>query len=480
MSEPRFYEIYKKLPPGSRNRFTGFVQSPVFNTRQLLIDLLQFAHYQVSNEEDWDSEGATSAFKHKKPLTNLQLNNLLSDLLQLLYKFISIEYLESKQELSQITMTKALHQLGASKVGWKASQKAIEGYGAEHAYYAFEMLSLKDQFRFELKKGTDSDLLDQAVHQLDLSFALHRLSVWCELANRKRLLGEQYDEHSWISFENWLDSQMKSSFSTSILLQLYIKILAWLKQPEDDTWYSHFLDDLNSIADELTRDHLSDLLNYIQNYCVLRINEGKRSFLQELLRVYQMMVQFDVLVTDGYLSEWTYKNIVTVGVRTNAFEWTEQFVHDHYSFIEPKVRDNAYMYNLAVVYQESGQLQKCQSLLARVKFTDPVYYLDAKCLLLRIYFQEEAEEALYALRESVNIYLLRQKKFKKTQKILYKNLFGFTYRLFKIKYASYHLKKEELHKKLHELQHNIDETEWIANRYWLKEKCNELKIIWSV
>ena len=51
-----------------------------------------------------------------------------------------------------------------------------------------------------------------------------------------------------------------------------------------------------------------------------------KNYYLEFLDLYKIQLEKGLLFRNGYLEEWDYKNIVTAGVRTNEFIWTEKFI----------------------------------------------------------------------------------------------------------------------------------------------------------
>ena len=170
----------------------------------------------------------------------------------------------------------------------------------------------------------------------------------------------------------------------------------------------------------------------------------------------------------------TYKNIITVGVRLHAFEWTENFIHGYYNKLAPAQRDNGYQYNLAGYYYVKQDFDKAMQLLNRVNFTDPNYYLDAKSILLKIFYDHQEFEALLSLKDTVKIYLLRDKQLSKSQRALYKNLFNNTIKLYKLRINKGMVNEEKWAKLFTALRQEVDSTTILANKQWLQLKIAEV------
>ena len=133
---------------------------------------------------------------------------------------------------------------------------------------------------------------------------------------------------------------------------------------------------------------------------------------------------------------------------------------------------NAYHYNLAAIYFEKNEFSEAMDELNKIQFTDPVYYLDSRSMLLKIYYADKDHDAISSLYNSVRVYLLRGKQLSKKQADLYRNLFLYTYKLSMLNInkkvlgnALYNERKQSLKTKV------INAS--VANKNWLLEKINE-------
>ncbi len=298
--------------------------------------------------------------------------------------------------------------------------------------------------------------------------------MWCESLNRSNVLSYEYD----VKQHNKLQMILKEylpEYAEHPFVSLYYPTYKRLQNLDDNSWYDGYLKKTKEHLHKIQFDDGKEICNYIQNYCVKRINEGEQEFLKELFELFKLMLKTNLAFEGLYLPQWTYKNIVTVGVRLKEFGWTESFIYEYYQKLPPEEFVNAYQYNLAVLYYKSGDFKRAMQLLNKVHFTDPNYYLDAKAILLKIYFEKEEYDAIYSLKDTVKIYLLRDKILNKNQKLLYKNLFTYTMKLFKLKFESAHLDREQIDAALKKLHNDLEQNHFIANKQWLMAKTgNEI------
>ncbi|MBP9705137.1 MAG: hypothetical protein KBD79_10320 [Chitinophagales bacterium] len=464
MSIPKVISALHSLSQAKRKRFSKFLHSPYFNTRLKVIALGDYIT-ELQSEEDWDSATAFDLVFGKKKFEPLPLNNVLSDLYKLLERFLRIEAMEQADDLKHAAEVKGILNISAPSVT-KAFLRKKEKQDRQDPFGKYQLYKLSDQFHFQQTRKNNNDDLIASQKNFTTHFLQQQLRTWCELLNRSNILSLEFDKNELSKFKTVLN-QFEDDLQKNPSIHLYYSIFQWLNNPADDDWYIGFPEKLIAHLDKLSENNAKEICAYVQNYCVKRINEGKENFLRELFNLFRLMIEKNLITDNNSLSQWTYKNIVTTGLRLKEFEETEQFIHEWYIKLPEAVRDNAYQYNLAVLHYESKQYKRAMQLLNKVHFTDPNYYLDAKCILLKIYFEQEAFESIHTLKDTVKIYLLREKLLSKNQKQLYKNLFNYTLKLYRLKYESGYLADEKLQAALQKLTNEIQQNELVANKAWL-------------
>lgn len=206
---------------------------------------------------------------------------------------------------------------------------------------------------------------------------------------------------------------------------------------------------------------------YAQNYCIKRINSGNQDYLQELFGLYKTTLDRKIVFDGKYISPWTYKNIVGVALRVEEYNWVEKFIHEYKEYVSPELRENAFAFNLASFYFNKGKFDKALELLRNVEFTDIVYSLDSKAMLLRIYYELKEMEPLWSLLDSFQVYLRRNKLVSDSQKAIYMNLIQFVKEATRIRKGD----KDAVNK----LKDKIEKIKQVAYSQWLKKKVEELK-----
>lgn len=194
------------------------------------------------------------------------------------------------------------------------------------------------------------------------------------------------------------------------------------------------------------------------NYGIKEFNSGKKHYLREVFNLYKQGLKYGVFLDNDVLSHYTYGNINSAALGLKEFTWAEDFLNEYKAFLAPKNRDNVYQYNLATLYFRKPDYAKAMDFLQTVEFTDLIYNIESRRMLLKIYFSLGEEEALYSLLESFKRFIYRQKDLG-YHRDSFLNLIRFAGRLLKLSQDD----KEGRLKLLKE----IEETKEVADKQWL-------------
>ena len=238
-------------------------------------------------------------------------------------------------------------------------------------------------------------------------------------------------------------------------------------EAENTDHYYKLVGLLEKHGDLFPRNEAEFIYTTALNYCIKKLNQGSHQFLEEYFNVFVILLEKELLITDGELSPWHFRNIVTAALRLGKFEWTANFIKDSQSLLPASMKDNAVSFNLAMLYFYQKKHDKVIELLRSVEYDDLSYNLNSKSMLLQTYYELDEIEPLYSLMETFRTYLNRHKNFPASRRAPYLNLIKFTRQLTKIMPGD----KEAIAK----LKSDIEETKDVASIVWLRDKIAELE-----
>ena len=255
-------------------------------------------------------------------------------------------------------------------------------------------------------------------------------------------------------------------FKNVSLLTVYRQVVNCLNEPDIESHFKNLLISLEQQTENLTKKDLSKCYFIAQNYCALKINQGKREYYREVFEIFKKIIQKGILLEEENLSEGIFKNIVTAGLGVGEFEWTEKFIEEYSPYLPVGIRENARTFNLSYLFFHQKRYSDVLNLLQNVEYNNVVYVLGSKIILIQTYYELNEILALESLIESFRIYLRRNKVLSKNLKREYINYLNFVKNLTVLS----GFEKKELAK----LREKIMASTSPTHKKWLLEKIDHI------
>ncbi|MBE2245904.1 MAG: hypothetical protein IAE67_01505 [Candidatus Competibacteraceae bacterium] len=463
--------LLKSFSSSNLRDFEKFLHSPYYNKNELLIQLfgiLRKEHpaYEGKNIE---REKIYQRLYKDQPFEEPKLRYLFSDFSKLLEQYIMLKELEkNKVQQNQLLLTyyrthdieKYFSQVLDETNKWLEQQNQRDSDYYFYRYLTEESLYYYSSVRRD--KSLDT-ILQEAADNLDYYYLSKKLKYLCEMFTRQNFLNSDYHTPLLKEVTEYVRQSQMDSFPA---IQAYYYVLQTLIEEDNESHYNQLLTYLDQHRQTFSRDEYRDLYFLAQNYCTKRINKGDTRYLNKFLDLSKILLDKELIYENGYIIPSTFKNIVTVGLRLEEFDWVEEFLIKYKDRLAPKYRDNAYTYNQAWLSFFKGDYRKTLRLLSNVEYMDVYYILDSKILLLKTYYETEDVDAFYSLAESFYVYLRRNDLISDYQKTISLNFVKFVKRLMRIRLGD--VKQAEL------LLSEIKEKQHVASISWLIKKTEQL------
>ncbi len=463
MEKSKLFGLYGKLNRRERRRFRAFVHSPYYNKNELVIRLLDVTEGFLEGRPVGDGS-VEAAMKEVLPPARQckkQFAYLQSELLQLLERFLGLEYYQQKAHQAEIDILSALLEKNATKhldsryrrTRHSLQQEHQDSMGKYESRYALSRLAtMKDISRRLRTRGSH---LQQASDDLDSFYFASKLQYGCEMLNRERILNMTYDTTTTALIAEYLE-QMED---LPLLIKLYLHIYKTYKAPEDESVYEELIRLIYLHQGDIHKDEMRTILLYAINHGQRKVRHAdKGTYLRRILGLFQIGLSERFLFQGKYLSHWTYSNAALVGLNLREYEWTEDFIVRYRDHLEPATRDDPYHYMLANMYYHKGEYEKVLDLLRALKFVDMQYHMGARVILIKTFYATGALESLLSLLASFSAYLRRNKQISPGLKKTYLNFCNLLHQILKVRPAD----REKLLMR-------IRQTEPLAERTWLEK-----------
>ncbi|MFL5751818.1 MAG: hypothetical protein ACJ76F_00305 [Bacteroidia bacterium] len=457
------------LSNSEKKELGDFISSPFFNKNEQLVllyaellPLLSLPREKIKEEKFYEK---ISGKKYEEQ----KFRYLLSNLNLLIEDFFSIKKWTQHTDLKKQLLIENLHDKKLNKFVQQHQQLLLSGT-EKNLLQDSDFLGVKlqsEEVSFKFASEYDNRSVDSRLQKLsdsiDTYYLAKKLKYACEMINRRNVLQVNYNIHFIEEIKVFLSG---SSFLNVPAVSLYYHILNSLLKPLEEKHYRKLKKGLTEHRQVFSNNELRDMFTFAQNYCIRQLNTGKIHYLEELFQNYEFLLEEKIIIADNNLSQFDFKNIVVIALRLHKYGWVKSFISDYLAYLPATERKNAEVYNLSRLYYSSGEIKKALKLMQDVEFTDIYYHLDAKVLLIKIYYDTNAFESLMPLFTSFNNYLKRNRKVSDYQQLSYQNFLKITIRLFNYKMFD--------KGNINTLKPEIEEGKNMADINWLKEKLKEL------
>lgn len=482
MKNSNFIKLLKTLSPSELRQFKDYFHSPFFNKNKKVIKL---GDYIFQHAPDFESEGLQkiAAFEWiygNEKYDRFKLNNLLSYLLQLLFDFIAFEEYNQRPQQKVAYQLKALLRREMTSVAeqrvhrFRQLQNQMSFRDFEYYHLEYQLFeNLDDLFLTKQRRGYDENLQLKNDH-LDVYYVANKFRIALDMANRKGVVDAGYECHFLESLLKYYQQNF-NDFQNIPTLKIYYSTLQMIENQAEEQHYFDLKALLERHADIFPIRELTSIYNYALNYCIKKINFGKGLFYKEILDLYKALLKRKALFRNGYLTQWTFRNIVTAGIRSKEFDWTEKFISNYQNRLLPEEQKNAVSFNLANLFFEKNDFAAALQQLQNVAFSDNFYQISAKTIQLKSYFELEETEAFYSLVTAFLKYLRRHRQLSDYHKELNMNFVKLAKKLFKLKQSTGILGNTTFEKKRKAFEEELEQAEKVVSKDWLKKVMEELE-----
>lgn len=483
MHKTRFIQLLSQLEEREHSAFSSYLEHRTKGKDALLCLLFKeilrvgpdFSQKKLPKVSLWQN------IYPNRPFRELAFNNLLSNLLQKLYEFLAVELIRQNKGLQSNLLLDHFRKRELQDfipfliMRLELQQRKSPLRNSQYLWQQVEINAYKDYAEIIQEKRSYNIFLQKENDYLDLYYHLEKLRIAVDMLSRQTVVNLDYKPTHLAAILAHYD-QHPELLESYPAIHIYWQALSMLQHQEQEAAYFKLKTLLSEHLSIFPIEEARTLYNYLLNYCVRKINTGFGQFYEEILGLYQFLLEAQLLEQQGKLTQWTFINILTTGLRLQNYEWTEDFVHRYKNALDPSTRDNVYAYSLASIYFEKGDLGEALSLLQSVAFTDAFYQLAAKIIQLKIYYLEEEVDAFFSLSLATQRYLSRNRQLSTYQKKSNEHFLKLIKRLFQLKIKAKYLQQGRYQAQVQKLKDRIKDTEILGNRKWLEQELTDLAL----
>lgn len=471
MQKSRLIEVLHTFSKKEFRELKKWFLSPAHNQRQDVVDLYDYLLKKdhLHNEEALKKEKVYQAIYPNQPFDDAKMRQVIHFTFKALESFLAYTSFLEKGNNQELNLVREYRRRGLKRPFEKAFKTILSSQNAptyQDDYFLYEKYALQlEQYKFysktEKRAGTFN--LQEISDEFDLYFIASKLKYACSMLSHQVVYKTDYQNIFLKDILAYINQKKELLNIPSI--STYYFIYKMLSEPDNEAYFIKLKQQLDVNKSALPLEEMQIVYLYALNYCTKKMNSGKSKFIKEAWNILKTGIEENILIEDGVLNRFLYKNFIAIGIRLEYYEEVEEYIFKYGKLLKEKHKENYIKFNLARLYYVRSNYEKAMELVSQYEFKDILVNLSAKTMLLKMYYELSEFKALESLLESMRAYLQR-KQVLGYHKSNYKNIVRYTKKLLKVNpYSKEHIAK---------LQQEIEEATPLTEKAWLLKQLDAL------
>jgi len=461
MPELKIEQLIRAMNKHEANSFEKYLRSPFFNSDPKLLPVFRTLFKKKSDAASGEKQKKISGNKSKEFRYHC---SFLSTHLENFYALRDIN--NAPMLAAQISLNAVAKRDAEKSFSYlfqhfrKQTEKSF--HDEDYYYHRYKAFNGFLAYTGQKKKRKHIIRFDEAMRELDKFYVSRKLQLVCEIVNAQNVISAEYKV---LLLDEIKELVANEHFNNEPSIDIYYKVLLTLTEPDNETHIEDLQSLIKSYSKWFSAGELNNLYLYLKNYCIKKLNQGVSGYLERLFEIYKLILNDSKVMKSDYLSQWEFKNIVSVALRLKETKWTQQFIDKYLTMLHPREQRNARIYNIANLSFHLKNYKATLKLLQNVEFSDLYYQLDARTMMLKLYFETDDDTSFFSQVSSFRVFLSRNKLISSYQRSIYRNFIKYSVRLHRAG-----AKKT----KLQSLLNKINSVTNIGDKRWIEENAKLL------
>lgn len=468
MYNSKVVQLIKVFDSSEREALKKWVNSPIHTQHKKSIELIStllskrnLSPRNTNKKKLYNTLFPTESYNEKK------INHLISYCGRIVEEFIefSLQNKNEFQKKKQLVLYLDQHKLDKyaqqhlQKLQKEQCKQTIQNQAYFQKQYQLEQLIFERQ---HIDERSDNTNLQAVLDNQFIAFVLDTLYYACETITHQRLYQSSYDIPLLPSI---LQTIQTGKYDHIPAIQLYYYCYQTLSSQEEQHSFEKLRGLLIEYHTALPLKEIKRIYLIAINYCVRQLNSGLEEYVRTVFELFQYGLEHQILLERGQLNHFTYKNIMTAAIRLQEFEWTTNFIEKYTPKLAVEHQANYRLFAQSKLLFAQKKYQPCMQLLAQVEFNDLFLNMNAKSMLIKIYYEQQYWGALDALIVSFKRFLQR-KSIVSYQRTIYQNMLHFIEKLMAL--PTFDAVEKE------KLRLEIQQTSPLTEKPWLLQQLAEI------
>ncbi|MFK7808197.1 MAG: hypothetical protein AB8F74_10395 [Saprospiraceae bacterium] len=469
MIRSRLVEILRVCNKKELRELKKWVHSPAHNLRE---DVILLYNYLVEDGYLWEDEFIAKSVVYprvypKEEYNDAKMRQVIHFLMKsveefLIYQEVNQDEVESKMVLSKVYRKKGLDKSFEKNMRNIKSLQQKQEYRNDH-YYRSEFLRLREELAFLANQTRTKPMnLQEFSDVLDVNFIIDKLQYAYFMLSHQKVFKAEYNFGLISEVLSFIDKHPELLDISAIAVYYYG--YKTVTDKRNEVYFHALKKEIFENGHLFPHEELLSLYVMAINYGIARHNAGQLEYTKESFKLYKRGFEKKILIQDGKISRFTFPNVVTVGLRSEEYDWVESFIHNYNHYLEDKYREDTVQFCLARLHFEKEEFDSALRICTQTDYDEIFMNLYSRAMVMKIYYQQNEYDVLDSYLESFRNYVVRKKNIG-YHKANYKNIIRLTKKLLKVN--PYSKKDKE------KLKAEIEKVNPLTERSWLLEQLEK-------
>src|SRR6185436_12065335 len=290
MENSKVTELIKSFNQHEVKAFTAYISSAYFNSDKRLRNTFDRILGFNNEKKAWSRKDLHKELFPQKKFSDQKIRYLLTDLCRHIEYFLSLRLLDANKLIYRNICARALSMRDCEKAYDFMHDSILSSQHYRNAAFYFHLYdSAENHLNYSGKKQSRKLKFDysETLTNIEIFYLAKKLQLFCEVINLKNVLTGEYELHLLDEIKNL---SAKLPFSEIPVIQIYYHILLTLTEPGKEKHLEQLEALLKNHANLFPPPELSDMYQYVKNYCVKKINQGDAAYQRRLFEIYKTML----------------------------------------------------------------------------------------------------------------------------------------------------------------------------------------------
>lgn len=470
MKNSQLIAVLKTLSKSEVREFRKWLQSPVHNQRDDVVQLFEYlcAGNHLEQDKFLEKQRVFRKIYGAQAYNDAKLRQANHFLSRNLEEYLAYQQWRQDDVRSRVPLLTQLRKRKLNKSFQRTNHQLEQAqekqpYRTDRYYRNQYLIQLEAFTQASERQRTPENNLQLVSDTLDTTYLIEKLKLSCRMVFHQIVYKTDFNFGMLQHIIRFIEE--RDLTQTPVVAIYYYIFKAVTEQEKDQLYFEKLRHEIHTSGNLFTHSEQREVYLMVINYCIGKMNAGVQRFVREAFEWYRQGFENRILIENNLISRWTYLNTVFTALRLKEFEWSYRFIHEYESYIEPEFRENFSSFSKAKLLFEKKDYDSAMEYLVQVEYDDILINLNAKALLLKIYYEEDELDALESLIESMRIFLKR-KKVMGYHKANFQNVIKYTRRLVRLNPF-----EKEKHKSL---RNEIEKASPLHEKEWLLAKLDTI------